>query len=322
MPLSFTITCQQSGVRLDIFLSEKLSLTRTKVKEMIEGGHVRVEGRVPKPAMRLKAGVEITGDIPEEEPVKLAPEEIPLDVLYEDDYFLAINKPADMVVHPSFGHTSGTLVNAVLGYLGKNSSTFHVPGSMGEGHEVIDRSDGMAGLRPGIVHRLDKGTTGVILIARDSRTQEKLSALFKDRHVRKTYRAIVEGTPQWDFLTVEGNIGRHPVDRKKMAVLKKGGRQASTGFKVLERLTGFSYIEAYPATGRTHQIRVHLNHAGFPIVGDETYGRAAKRSAARPLLHAYRIEFSHPVTAVPVKIEAPVPADMKDFIEKHRGQNG
>lgn len=315
MSPSFTIACERDNVRLDIFLSEKLSLTRTKIKEMIEGGHVRVEGKVPKPAMRLKAGLEITGDIPEPEPIDLAPEEIPLDILYEDNYFLAINKPADMVVHPSFGHASGTLVNAVLGYLNRGSFRFRVSGFKN------DHNDGMAGLRPGVVHRLDKGTTGVILMARDTQTQERLSALFKDRKVKKTYRAIVEGTPEWDSLTVEGNIGRHPVDRKKMAVLKTGGRQASTGFKVLERLTGFSYVEAYPATGRTHQIRVHLNHAGFPIVGDETYGRAAKRSAGRPLLHAYSIEFFHPETAVQVKIKAPVPCDMESFIEKHRGQN-
>lgn len=319
MPHSFTIACRENGIRLDIFLSEKLSLTRTKIKEMIDGGHVRIDGKVPKPAMRLKAGIEIIGDIPEEEPIDLAPEEIPLTILYEDNYFLAVNKPADMVVHPSFGHTSGTLVNAVLGYLGRDGSRVEVPVSRDD--KKPDQADGMAGLRPGVVHRLDKGTTGVILIARDSRTQEKLSALFKDRNVRKTYRAIIEGTPRWDFVTVEGNIGRHPVDRKKMAVLKKGGRQASTGFKLLERLTGFSYIEAYPATGRTHQIRVHLNHAGFPIVGDETYGRAAKRSALRPLLHAYQIEFNHPVTGAPVKIEAPMPSDMEDFIKKHRGQN-
>lgn len=318
MPHSFTIACGQNDIRLDVFLSEKLSLTRTKVKEMIEGGHVRVEGKAPKPAMRLKTGMEITGDVPEDEPVDLTPEEIPLDVLYEDSYFLAINKPADMVVHPSFGHTSGTLVNAILGYMKGKGKGFEV---MGDG-ENNKAGDVLAGMRPGIVHRLDKGTTGVILIARDSRTQERLSALFKDRHVRKTYRAVVEGTPQWDILTVEGNIGRHPVDRKKMAVLKTGGREACTGFKVLERLTGFSYVEAYPATGRTHQIRVHLNHAGFPIVGDETYGRGAKRSALRPLLHAYRIEFFHPVTLVPVKVEAPVPADMEDFVEKHRRQNG
>ena len=314
---SFKITSEQDDVRLDIFLSEKLTLTRTKIKEMIEGGHVRVAGRVPKPSMRLKAGVEISGDIPDEESVDLAPEEIPLAVLYEDMYFLAIDKPADMVVHPSFGHSSGTLVNAVLGYMERQGSGFEV---MGQGKEE-GQKDPMAGMRPGIVHRLDKGTTGVILVARDSQTQEKLSGLFKNREVEKTYRAIVEGSPPWDVLTVDGNIGRHQVDRKKMAVLRSGGRHATTGFKVLERFAGFSLVEAYPATGRTHQIRVHLSHAGFPIVGDETYGRRAKKSAMRALLHAYRIEFVHPFTGAPVKIEAPVPVDMDEFVEKHRGQN-
>ncbi len=319
MPDSFTITCDRSSARLDVFLSEKLSLTRTKVKEMIDGGHVRVDGRTPKPAMRLKTGMEIAGEVPEEAPLDLAPEEIPLDILYEDEYFLAINKPADMVVHPSFGHSSGTLVNAVLGYLGGTRGP-ETAGKYVEENRRDEKEAFMGGLRPGIVHRLDKGTTGVILVARDLRTQERLSDLFKDRKVRKTYRAVVEGKPELDSWTVEGNIGRHPVERKKMAVLRSGGRQARTGFKVLERLDGFSYVEAYPATGRTHQIRVHLNHAGYPIVGDEIYGRKAKRSAGRPLLHAYRIEFVHPATATPVIIEAPVPGDMKDFIEKHRGQ--
>ncbi len=313
---SFKIVCDVSGVRLDVFLSERLSITRTKVKEMIDTGHVRVDGRAPKPAMRLKECMEIAGEVPREAALDAAPEEIPLDILYEDDYFLAINKPAGMVVHPSFGHSSGTLVNAVLGYLGEKRV-------MGDGSWVMGNEEGaktVAGVRPGIVHRLDKGTTGVILVARDERTQERLSALFKDRKVRKTYRAVVEGMPGPDSWTVEGNIGRHPVERKKMAVLRSGGRQAKTGFKVLERLEGFSYVEASPATGRTHQIRVHLSHAGYPIVGDETYGRRAKRSAARPLLHACRIEFIHPVTSEPVVIEAPVPADMIDFVEKHRGQ--
>jgi len=220
--------------------------------------------------------------------------------------------------HEGYGVSDpeGTLVNAVLGYLGEKRV-------MGDGSWVMGNEEGattVVGMRAGIVHRLDKGTTGVILVARDERTQERLSALFKDRKVRKTYRAVVEGVPGLDSWTVEGNIGRHPVERKKMAVLHSGGRQAKTDFKVLERLKGFSCVEAYPATGRTHQIRVHLSHAGYPVAGDETYGRKAKRSALRPLLHAYRIEFIHPVTSKPVTIEAPVPADMVDFLEKHRGQ--
>ncbi len=304
---SFHIASDRDGTRLDIFLSEKLFITRTKVKEMIDEGHVRVGGRIPKPSLKIKEFMEIEGEIPEEEPLSLTPEDIPLNILYEDEYFLAINKPADMVVHPSFGHSSGTLVNAVFSYLSQKSQISNLKFQI------------ESGVRPGIVHRLDKGTTGVILVAKDSRTQELLSDLFKERGVRKTYRAIVEGDIKNEEWIARVNIGRHPVERKKMAVLKAGGRDAETSFKVLKKLGGFTYLEAYPKTGRTHQIRVHLAHAGHPVVGDETYGRKTKTFASRPLLHAYRIEFAHPVNNVFIKIEAPVPIDMQEFIERRCG---
>jgi len=325
MQNSFFITCDREDIRLDIFLSEKLSLTRTKVKDMIDGGHVRVNGSVPKPSLKTKQSMEITGEIPEEEPLELAPEDIPLEILYEDEYLLAVNKPAGMVVHPSFGHSSGTLVNAILAYLDKGSG-LRVKGSNDYSQDYYLQPSTFnlqsatalgAAIRPGIVHRLDKGTTGVILIAKDSRTQEMLSGLFKERTVKKTYRAIVEGNAKKMEWTVEGNIGRHPVERKKMALLGTGGRTAETGFKVLKTLGRFTYLEAYPKTGRTHQIRVHLAHAGYPIVGDETYGKKAKTQASRTLLHAFRIEFNHPVKNMPLKIEAPVPADMEEFIKTH-----
>ena len=234
-----------------------------------------------------------------------------------------------MVVHPSFGHSSGTLVNAVLNYLKQPGTGHGAEGTANERDEseqlwkknpepgTSNLEPACASVRPGIVHRLDKGTTGVILVAKDSKTQEMLSYLFKERNVKKTYRAIVEGNAKKEQWTVEGNIGRHPVERKKMAVLKTGGRTAETSFKVLKVLRGFTYLEAYPKTGRTHQIRVHLAHAGYPIVGDEAYGRKAKTVAPRPLLHAYRIEFIHPVNNIPVKIEAPVPIDMEEFIKEH-----
>jgi 23S rRNA pseudouridine1911/1915/1917 synthase len=301
----YHIVCDREGVRLDVFLSEKLLITRSKVKDMVEIGHVRVNGKTPKASLKIKKSMEIEGVIPEEEPLSLVPENIPLEVLYEDEYFLAINKPADMVVHPSFGHSSGTLVNAALAYLENKSQISNLKSQ-------ID-----CGVRPGIVHRLDKGTTGVILVAKDSKTQEMLSYLFKERSVKKTYRAIVEGNTKKEQWIVEDNIGRHPVERKKMAVLKTGGRTAETSFKVLRVLKGFTYLEAYPKTGRTHQIRVHLAHGGYPIVGDETYGKKAKARTHRPLLHAYRIEFIHPVKNVPVKIEVPMPADMEEFVKVH-----
>jgi len=340
---NFHIICDEDNTRLDVFLSERLSVTRTKVKELIDGGHVRTDGRIPKPSSKVKRSMAIEGEVPEEEPLSLAPEDIPLDILHEDEFFVAINKPAGMVVHPSFGHSSGTLVNATLAYFDQG------PGNKEQGsgvsdQEIDDRSAGTTAplgrplrwdeetsiahrpspiglhdrnIRPGIVHRLDKGTTGVILIARDSKTQEMLSHLFKERSVRKTYRAVIEGEPKMEQWVVEGNIGRHPIERKKMAVLKTGGRGAETSFKVLKRLAGYSYVEAYPKTGRTHQIRVHLAYAGHPVVGDETYGKRAKALAPRPLLHAFKIEFIHPVMKTMVLIEAPVPADMKEFVREY-----
>jgi 23S rRNA pseudouridine1911/1915/1917 synthase len=292
-----------------------------------------VDGKIPKPSLKIKKSMEIEGEIPEEKPLSLAPEDIPLDILYEDEYFLAINKPANMVVHPSFGHSSGTLVNAVLSHLGRKQNGENIDrfagttASLGrplrwdEKASIVHRPSSIGlhdhGVRPGIVHRLDKGTTGAILVAKDSKTQEMLSHLFKERSVKKTYRAIVEGEAKKEQWVVEGNIGRHPVERKKMAVLKAGGREAETSFKILKKLGGFTYLEAYPKTGRTHQIRVHLAHAGYPIVGDEAYGKKAKTLASRPLLHAYRIEFTHPIKNVPVKIEAPVPAEMEEFFKAH-----
>ena len=329
MENKFKVICDRDDIRLDAFLSERLSVTRTKAKNMIDGGFVRIAGKSPKPSMKIRKSLEIEGEIPEEEPLTLTPQAIPIEILYEDEYFLAVNKPKDMVVHPSFGHRDGTLVNAVLAYLEERSSQL---GTAEFGYRISDigygnqnhssqralnsaiRNRQSAILRPGIVHRLDKGTTGVIIVAKDSKTQEALSALFKKRGVRKTYRVITEGVMQKNQGTIEGNIGRHPVDRKKMAVLKEGGRDASTTFKVIERLSGFTYIEAYPKTGRTHQIRVHLAHIGYPVAGDDIYGKKARHITDRPLLHAYRIEFTHPVKNIPILIEAPVPEDMEEFI--------
>ncbi len=313
----FHLICDEEKKRLDVYLSEKLAIARTKAKSIIEEGHVRIAGIMPKPSVKIKNLMEIIGEIPEEKPLNLEPQEIPLDILYEDDYFLAVNKPRGMVVHPSFGHSEGTLVNAALGYLKK-----HGLGVRGQGSEIQNSKFKIqncvsAAIRPGIVHRLDKDTTGVILVAKDAKTQEMLSELFKERNITKTYRAIIEGEIKNIEGMIEGNIGRHPIDRKKMAVLKNDGRNAVTAFKALKRLKGFTYIEAYPKTGRTHQIRVHLAHIGHPVVGDKTYGKRAKHLAERPLLHAYRIEFVHPAKGEKVSIEAPVPDDIEEFIGNH-----
>jgi 23S rRNA pseudouridine1911/1915/1917 synthase len=330
----FRIVSDEEGARLDVFLADRLHLTRSKVHNMVGLGCVRANGAIPKLSLKVRRSMIIEGEVPEERPLELAPEAIPLTVLYEDNFLIAIDKPAGMVVHPSAGHSAGTLVNALLAHLAGDTGTRipdtasspcpfteapslrpSDPPNLHSSHSRFTIHDSQSpSHRPGIVHRLDKGTTGVILVAKDSATQDQLSQLFKDRKVRKTYRALVEGKVERDQGTVEGNIGRHPIDRKKMAVLKEKGRSAATSYRVLSRLKAFTYLEAYPTTGRTHQIRVHLAHIGHAVVGDEIYGRSARKLTPRPLLHAYRLEFRHPRTHRNLVIEAPVPEDMKEFL--------
>jgi 23S rRNA pseudouridine1911/1915/1917 synthase len=311
-----TIVSTKEKVRLDRFLSDTLSITRTKAKEMIEGGYVRVirgmpKPSMPKPSLMVKMDMEIEAEIPEDsEPTSnIVAQAIPISILYEDEHILAIDKPAGMVVHPSAGHREGTLVNAIISYLKREKEDLP---------SLYDLWTWRMDSRPGIVHRLDKGTTGVILIAKDVKTKDGISRLFKERMVKKTYRAITEGVIREAEGKIEATIGRHPIHRKKMAVLKEGGRYALTSYRVIERLEGFTYLELSPLTGRTHQIRVHLSHIGHPIVGDEQYGRKARHLADRPLLHASRIEFVHPVSMITVAIEADLPDDMRGFIEVYR----
>ncbi|MGD0229001.1 MAG: RluA family pseudouridine synthase [Syntrophorhabdales bacterium] len=292
----FHLRSDRDNVRIDVYLSEMLSLPRSKVKRMIEEGHVRVDQRVPKSSFKVRKDIEIEGEITREEPTLLVAEDIPVRVLYEDDALLVIDKPKGMVVHPSCGHRAGTLVNAILSHV---------------------TEAGLGDERPGIVHRLDKGTTGVIIVAKDRLSQEALSHQFHDRTVEKVYRAVVEGVMERDEGVVEGAIGRHPTDRLRMDLVARGGRHSLSRFKVIERLRGFTYVEVYPKTGRTHQIRVHMSHAGHPIVGDELYGKRAKKLAERPLLHAYRITFDHPVKGGRMSVEAAIPADIETFVRDH-----
>lgn len=296
MERKFHILVDVDDVRVDTFLSEKLSLTRNRIKTLIEGGHVRSGAKPVKPSLKVKKSMEIEGEIIPDETVSLSPEIIPLDIIYEDEYLLAVNKPRDMVVHPSFGHYKGTLVHAMLGYLGERGE--------------FDDTE-----RPGIVHRLDKDTTGVILLAKDSKTQEALSRQFSQRSVEKVYRAVVEGVVKKEEDTIEGDIGRHPKERKRMAIVRRGGRYSLSRYKVIRRFSDSSYLEVYPSTGRTHQIRVHLSSIGHPIVGDTVYTRKSRKGVDRPLLHAYKISFDHPVTNKRITLEAPIPDDVGGFIE-------
>lgn len=295
----FLLRSEENGVRIDLYLSSRLSISRSKAKEILDRGLVKVGERSVKPSFKVKRGLLIEGLIPEEEDTSVEPEDIPLNILYEDDYLLFIDKPSGMVVHPSFGHKKGTLVNAILAYLRRS---------------VTKGGD----LRPGIVHRLDKDTTGVILYAKDELTQRKLQEMFKERKVKKVYRTIVLGEVKGNKGSIRTLIGRSPKNRKKMAVLSTSGREAVTYYKVLSRLDGFTYLEVYPITGRTHQIRVHLSHIGHPIVGDPLYGRKAKALAERPLLHAFSLELHHPVTSEFLSVISSLPEDMQEFLRSHR----
>jgi 23S rRNA pseudouridine1911/1915/1917 synthase len=295
---SFRILTDEEGGRLDAYLSEQLSLPRSLIKSLIDEGHITVDNKPAKPSLKVKKNLLIEGEIFREEAVPLQAQDIPITVLYEDEWILAIDKAKDMVVHPSAGHREGTLVNAILSY--------------------VNEEDRLDDERPGIVHRLDKGTTGVILVAKDSRTQEALSRQFQERTIEKVYRAVVEGVVRDQEGIVEGDIGRDPKDRKRMAMVVRGGRHSFSFFRIIKRLKGYTYLEVHPKTGRTHQIRVHLNHVGYPIVGDDLYGRLAKRLTDRPLLHALRISFDHPVHGTRLTVEAPVPEDIETFLKEHQ----
>ncbi len=286
--------------RLDRVIAARLpELTRSAAQRLIEGGHVQVNGLpVSRPAHRVRPGDQITVHIPPPEPVHLTPEPIPLDILYEDENILVIHKPAGMVVHPGAGHARGTLIHAILA---------HCPDLEGVG----------GALRPGLVHRLDKETSGVLLVAKNERTYHFLQAQFKARTVRKIYEALVIGHPPPEGL-IEAPIARDPRHRKRMAVVPTG-RPARTRYRVLKMYEGrwgrYAWLEVYPETGRTHQIRVHMAYVGYPIVGDTTYGRRAPLSCPRLFLHARAITVRLPSHPEPITFEAPLPADLREVLQ-------
>ena len=304
---TFTVEKSRPGERLDVCLREKFpAVSRGAMQRLIEQGHVRVNGQIVKPTHTPRAGESVEVHWPEARPAEAQPEDIPLDILFEDKSLLVVNKPAGLVVHPAAGHEEHTLVNALL---------HHCQGSL----------SGIGGVaRPGIVHRLDKETSGCLVIAKNDETHLALSEQFSSRVVKKIYHAIVCGELARDAGEIHAAIARHPTHRKRMAVHDdSAGRAAHTSWRVLERLKCATLVEVQIHTGRTHQIRVHFQHLGYPVVGDETYGAKANArlkeltnyAAPRVLLHAKELTLVHPRTQKSVIFTAPVPADFQHALK-------
>jgi 23S rRNA pseudouridine1911/1915/1917 synthase len=295
----------QPKARLDKFLQEHFPETsRGTFQRLIENGDVRVDGQPTKATHHPRASEAITIEWPEPITAEALPEDIPLEILFEDDHLLVLNKRACIVVHPAAGHATGTLVNALL-------------------HHCKGNLSGIGGVaRPGIVHRLDKDTSGCIVVAKNDAAHLALSAQFAERTTTKIYHAIVCGQPSKPKHTVKEPLARHPVHRKKIAITPNG-REAHTGFRVLEKLNHSALMEATLHTGRTHQIRVHLQHLGCPVVGDAVYGgrparaftQASGYTAPRQMLHAFALGFDHPANGEPVKVEAPLPEDFQKALD-------
>lgn len=287
---------EDAGQRLDKLLSFRFPLySRTYFQNLIAKGCVLLDGLPAKKRIPVEEGDEVEVCFEPIPSLDLVPEPIPLEILYEDDFLLAIAKPAGMVVHPAPGHPKGTFANALLA---------HCEGKLPEGGNP---------LRPGIVHRLDKETSGVLIAAKTTLAHQRLVSLFAERKVEKTYLAICQGKPKNGVLSAP--IGRSPLQRKEMAVLE-GGKEAETEFQVLATASSLSLVLAKPKTGRTHQIRVHLKHLGAPILGDGVYGSSSTKGAPRMLLHAYRLFLPHPITGEPLQFTAPLPDDFKEWVLK------
>ena len=295
-----TFTVDEGGERLDKVVSAGVpDLSRAMTQRLIKTGEVTVNGRPSKPSYRVEIGDEILVRVPAEMPEPVLPEDIPLDIIYEDEALLVVNKPAGMVVHPALGHPSGTLVNAVLA---------HCPQVAEVGG--IDRA--------GIVHRLDKDTSGLILVAKDEATRAALQRQFKRRQVVKTYLALFEGPMYPREGVIEAPVGRDKRQRKKMAVVRSG-RQARTMYRAVEYFDDHTLLEVRPHTGRTHQVRVHLAWLGYPVVGDAVYGHRRQRLLrGRHFLHAARLHFTHPATGEEMEFEAPLPPELSTVLKRLR----
>ncbi|MBI1884758.1 MAG: RluA family pseudouridine synthase [Chloroflexi bacterium] len=296
------LTADRSGERLDAFLARRREeLSRSHARRLIDQGLVTLNGVLPSPSRRVSGGDTVVVNIPAPEEPKLAPEAIPLTVLYQDDDIIVVDKPAGLAVHPGPGHPGGTLVNALLALC---------PDLAG-----IGRS-----LRPGIVHRLDKDTSGLLVVAKSDRAQQSLAGQLKEREVEKVYLALVHGLPDSPQGIIDAPIARHPRHRKRMAVVP-GGREAQTRYRVRETIDRFALLEVQPVTGRTHQIRVHLSYIGHPVVADAVYGKRSPH-LKRQFLHAHRLAFRLPGSDRTVEFESPLPPDLRQALEAMRGGLG
>ena len=300
-PILLRASEESKNQRLDAFLASSLDgLTRSQATRLIESGEVAVNGRAVSKSYKLAGGEDIAVTLPEPEPVEAVPQDIPLDVVYEDADVIVVNKPSGMVVHPAPGHPDGTLVNALL---------YHCAGTL----------SGVGGaLRPGIVHRIDRDTSGLIIAAKNDAAHQYLSAQLADHTLARTYECIVVGALREDRGTVDAPIARHPTDRKRMAVVA-GGREAVTHWEVIARYPGYTHVRCRLETGRTHQIRVHMAYIGHPILGDTVYG--AKKDVpglTGQCLHAVGLRFLHPRTHEVVELSCPLPDEFTRMLQKIR----
>ncbi|WP_251421587.1 RluA family pseudouridine synthase [Veillonella agrestimuris] len=301
----YIVKAEQEGMRLDVFLTEQMEGSRSYIQNLIKSGHVTVNDKSGKANMRLSEGLVIAVEVPEPESIEVLPEDIPIDYLYEDEYIIIINKPRGLVVHPGAGNYSGTLVNALL---------YHCKDLSGINGEI----------RPGIVHRLDKDTSGVMMAAKNDAAHIGLAEQVKDHSAKRTYLALVQGNIVEEKGIIKAPIGRHPKDRMKMAVVFENSKDAVTHFKVLERYGCHTLVECSLETGRTHQIRVHFAHIGHPVVNDPFYGyRRMDFPIEGQALHSRTLDIVHPITKEAMHFEAPVPEDFQHcitFAKEYREQ--
>ncbi len=288
---------EETGERIDSFLSGKTDFTRTRIQQLIKDRNITVNGKPTKSSYKIEENDEIAIEVPEVETTEIKPENIKIDIVYEDSDIAVINKQAGLVVHPAHGHYSGTLVNAIL---------YHIKDLSGINGEI----------RPGIVHRLDKDTSGLIVIAKNDKVHTVLTEMFQEKKIRKTYLAILKGKLNKSEGKIVTQIGRDKNDRKKMTVIDDitKGKNAITNYRVISQNNLFTLVKVNIETGRTHQIRVHMRHLGYPILGDSVYGR--KDNEKRQMLHAYKLEFLHPVTGRQMEFTGEIPEDFQKALKK------